>query len=142
MQQLSFVAEVDSVLDNTADDVSGDLSNDSFGDGPATSAGDELGDAANDTPNSVAIAPEPWYGESVMEAPRPTRMLREPRLIPFDELRRLKILSTSPIERIEAHWWGECARRDYFFAVSPDGQCLWIFRDANTEEYYLHGYFD
>lgn len=96
----------------------------------------------NENLGPTAIAPDPRYGEAVARAPRPTRMLREPRVIPFDELSRLNILSISPIERLESRWWEEDARRDYFFAVSPEGQCLWVYRDSRTETYFLHGYFD
>jgi protein ImuB len=130
------------------------------------------------------VQPMPWYGKPVARAPRPTRLLRIPRAISFAELERLKILSSSPIERLESSWWereeessrpgsnlplhtsslptagaGRAATsaasppltsaapalpstRDYYFAVSPDGQCLWIFRDPLTNEYFLHGYFD
>jgi protein ImuB len=96
----------------------------------------------NENIGPTAIAPDPRYGEAVARAPRPTRMLREPRAIPLDELRRLNILSISPIERLESRWWEDDTCRDYFFAVSPEGQCLWIYRDSRSEEYFLHGYFD
>ena len=92
-----------------------------------------------------AVAPQPRYGEAVMAAPRPTRILRVPEPLTIDELQRLKILSNSPIERLESGWWdneGEMMKRDYYFAVSPEGQCLWIYQDLRNEEYFLHGYFD
>lgn len=97
-----------------------------------------------------AIAPTPSYGENVMMAPRPTRLLVRPRPVAIEELQRLKFLSSQPIERLEDGWWkdsrGEAragpSGRDYFFAVSPEGQCLWIFQDHSTGEHFLHGYFD
>lgn len=91
-----------------------------------------------------AVAPRPHYGAHVMRAPRPTRLLPTPRPLSLEELERLKILSRNPIERLESGWWtsGETPKRDYYFAVSPEGQCLWIFQDPSTEEYFLHGYFD
>ena len=49
-------------------------------------------------------------------------------------------------ERIESGWWDEVeankatdVRRDYYVAVSPQGEWLWIFRDARG--WCLHGYF-
>ena len=95
----------------------------------------------------------PGYGSTVMQAPRPTRLLLEPRLLTLDELQKLKILSRNPIERLEGSWWQNKqtsstygplngVQRDYYFAVSPEGQCLWIYQDSPSEDYYLHGYFD
>jgi protein ImuB len=83
------------------------------------------------------------YGASIQQAPRPTRMLRIPRQIGLRELETIKILSTSPIERIESDWWNKSrSSRDYYFALSRDGQCLWIFYDLLNKKYFLHGYFD
>lgn len=112
----------------------------------------------------VAIAPQPRYGESILRAPRPTRLLKNPLPLSIQELQKLKILSSNPIERLESAWWESddaydgggsskeseenCGRRsswqkrDYYFAVSNDRQCLWIYQDLRTEEYFLHGYFD
>lgn len=97
-----------------------------------------------DNDATPAVAPTPHYGAHVMRAPRPTRILSVPQPLSFEELERLKILSRNPIERLESGWWapGGATKRDYYFAVSPEGQCLWIFQDPSTEEYFLHGYFD
>lgn len=55
---------------------------------------------------------------------------------------RLRLLTRA--ERIESGWWdaGEGAgdvRRDYFVAVAPTGQWLWVFRDRRG--WWLHGLF-
>lgn len=43
-------------------------------------------------------------------------------------------------ERIEAGWWsGEDVRRDYYIAETPEGSRWWLYRDANTAQWYLHG---
>jgi len=93
-----------------------------------------------------SIAYTPAYGANVKSAPRPTRLLNEPVPLTIEDLERLKILSSTPIERLENAWWEERTalppRRDYYFAVAPEGQCLWIFQDPLTDEYFLHGYFD
>ncbi len=96
-----------------------------------------------------SIAYEPQYGTSVEAAPRPTRLLNEPQALTIEELATLKILSSTPIERLEHAWWDDdveaqrlSLRRDYYFAVSSEGQCLWIYQDLMTDEYFVHGYFD
>ena len=96
-----------------------------------------------------SVAYEPAYGERVVGAPRPTRLLISPQALTIEELAQLKVLSSTPIERLEHAWWDDdpdaqkfSLRRDYYFAVSREGQCLWIFQDLITDEYYLHGYFD
>ena len=96
-----------------------------------------------------SIAYEPKYGDSVTAAPRPTRLLQRPMPLTIEDLEKLKILSVTPIERLEHAWWDDddensrdSIRRDYYFAVSSEGQCLWIFQDLMTDEYFLHGYFD
>ncbi len=89
-----------------------------------------------------AYAALPAYGVAVAEAPRPTRLLRHSRRLAMQELQRLQILTGHPIERLEDSWGENGDKRDYYFAVSPQGQCLWIYQDLKTQEYYLHGYFD
>lgn len=97
---------------------------------------------SHQTEELPAITPTPVYGRSVMTAPRPTRLLSQPEPLSLFELQRLRILSSNPLERLESHWWESGSRRDYYFAVCPDGRCLWIFQDLQTQEYYLHGFFD
>lgn len=80
-------------------------------------------------------------------ASRPLGLLATPRGlnerhgIPWHD-GRLRLLTRA--ERIESGWWdaGEGAgdvRRDYFVAVAPTGQWLWIFRDRRG--WWLHGLF-
>ncbi len=45
-------------------------------------------------------------------------------------------------ERIESGWWDEQdVGRDYYVAVSSQGQRLWIYRDRKSREWHLHGLF-
>ncbi len=45
-------------------------------------------------------------------------------------------------ERIESGWWqGRWVRRDYFIATDSHGARLWLFRQANERDWYLHGRF-
>lgn len=96
-----------------------------------------------------AISSLPAYGEAIQRAPRPARLLREPRALTIEERQSLRMLSSQPIERIENAWWEEVKdclsgeqRRDYYFAVSRYGECLWIFQDRVSGQYFLHGFFD
>jgi protein ImuB len=105
-----------------------------------------LDDSPNDDDATPSMAYTPAYGAAVKSAPRPTRLLDHPVVLAIEEVERLKILSSTPIERLENAWWEDATplppKRDYYFAVSPEGHCLWIFQDPKTDEYFLHGYFD
>lgn len=58
------------------------------------------------------------------------------------ELERYQFLSHHPIERMEDSWWEDSRGRDYYFALSPKGEFVWLFFDRIEAQYYLHGYFD
>lgn len=78
--------------------------------------------------------------------PRPVWLLHRPqRLIAEEGRPRLQgalDLVAGP-ERIESGWWdGEPVGRDYFVAVNPAGEALWIYREhRNPAAWYLHGVF-
>lgn len=43
-------------------------------------------------------------------------------------------------ERLAAEWWtGMASTRDYFKVQDDSGRWLWVFHDARTERWYLHG---
>jgi protein ImuB len=45
-------------------------------------------------------------------------------------------------ERIEGGWWDQHdINRDYFAAIGASGEKLWIYRDNDTCQWYLHGFF-
>lgn len=96
-----------------------------------------------------ATRPTEWPTDvpAAPTAPRPLGLLPTPRALaerhggPWHD-GRLRLLTRA--ERIESGWWdgGEGAgdlRRDYFVAVSPRGEWLWIFRDG--QGWWLHGMF-
>jgi len=62
------------------------------------------------------------------------------------KVQEIRFISALPSERIESSWWQmqskEIKYRDYYFALSQEGQLLWIFQDRLNSKYYLHGYFD
>jgi protein ImuB len=48
----------------------------------------------------------------------------------------------SEAERIESGWWDEQdLRRDYYTAVGPRGERLWVYRDLDSGAWHLHGVF-
>lgn len=48
----------------------------------------------------------------------------------------------TPPRRIESGWWdGFDVARDYFLALNPAGERLWVFRDRRSGEWFLHGIF-
>ncbi len=48
----------------------------------------------------------------------------------------------SPPRRIESGWWdGFDVARDYFVALSVEGERLWVFRDRRSGGWFLHGFF-
>lgn len=43
-------------------------------------------------------------------------------------------------ERIESGWWaGNDAKRDYYIAQTPEGARWWLYRDAGSSSWFLHG---
>lgn len=86
------------------------------------------------------------YAKGLAQSPRPSLLLEQPQPLSDQDLRRLRLLSTLPNERIESSWWQissqELKYRDYYFALSQQGQLLWVFQDRMSSQYYLHGYFD
>jgi protein ImuB len=45
-------------------------------------------------------------------------------------------------ERIESGWWdGREMRRDYHIVIGAAGEKLWLYRDCQSQEWYLHGIF-
>jgi protein ImuB len=86
------------------------------------------------------------YAKKLNNSPRPSLLLEQPLGLTSHEVHQLKFISSFPSERIESAWWQvsqqEMKNRDYYFALSHQGQLLWVFQDRMTEKYYLHGYFD
>jgi len=46
-------------------------------------------------------------------------------------------------ERIETGWWrGPHLKRDYYRVMTGDGRRGWLFRERDTQKWFLHGWFD
>ncbi|MGZ3772910.1 MAG: hypothetical protein ACXVCY_05310 [Pseudobdellovibrionaceae bacterium] len=86
------------------------------------------------------------YAKGLSASPRPSLLLEKPQLLTVAETQRLRFMSRFPSERIESSWWQistqDFKNRDYYFALSSQGQLLWVFKDRINSQVYLHGYFD
>lgn len=86
------------------------------------------------------------YAKGLSNSPRPSLILNQPQVLNPYEVQKLHFLSSLPSERIESSWWQmssqDLKNRDYFFALSQQGQLLWVFKDHTNSQVYLHGYFD
>jgi protein ImuB len=89
-----------------------------------------------------AIQVKTVHAKALSDSPRPSLLLSEPLSITKTMLSKLKILTRFPTERIQSSWWKKMQERDYFFALSQDGQLMWVYQDCESEKYFLHGYFD
>ncbi|HIP53722.1 MAG TPA: DNA polymerase Y family protein [Chromatiales bacterium] len=82
-----------------------------------------------------------WRGDhSAPRAGRPCWLMAEPQPL---EMRRGGLTFEGERERIEVGWWdGRPVVRDYFVVRTPQGERLWVFREAQDERrWFLHGVF-
>lgn len=83
---------------------------------------------------------------AIATAPRPLWLLDEPIQLALQDGHPAwhgpLTLQQGP-ERIESGWWdGGDIARDYYLAVNPIAEQLWIYRDRRTRyDWYLHGLF-
>jgi protein ImuB len=89
-----------------------------------------------------AISVKSVYAKGLAQAPRPSLLLREPLPLSKIALNHLKILTRVPTERIQTSWWKKLEERDYYFALSREGQLLWVYQDLKSDKFFLQGYFD
>jgi protein ImuB len=70
-------------------------------------------------------------------ADRPLWLLPEPRSL---ESSAIPGIASGP-ERIEAGWWNDGdVQRDYYVVHMSNGPDLWVFKDLQTSNWYLHGF--
>jgi len=81
---------------------------------------------------TAATRQPPW----LLPEPRPLRMAEDGP----DYGGPLQLRSMP--RRIESGWWDGCdIARDYFVALSVEGERLWVFRDRRSGRWFLHGLF-
>ena len=70
--------------------------------------------------------------------PEPQQWRRKWRQTPFSADPRF----TGDPERIESGWWDDREmRRDYHVVIGAGGEKLWLYRDCQSHDWYLHGIF-
>lgn len=92
--------------------------------------------------NNKAIQIKTAHAKSLYNSPRPTLLLKDPLKLTQTMLDKIKVLTKFPTERIHSNWWKKWQERDYYFGLSNEGQLVWVFRDQESQSYFLHGYFD
>jgi protein ImuB len=90
-------------------------------------------------------------------APRLTlQLLPEPRRVVVTTKRRrdhqvpvqyrdkewMTITSAAGPDRVSGGQWAEPYAREYFRCVTDDGMMVWLYRDARSDEWYVHGWWD
>jgi protein ImuB len=88
-----------------------------------------------------------FHGDRLEPSPRarPLWLLRDPLPLLSREARHYyggEVHLLSGPERIESGWWDrQDIGRDYYVAVSSQGQRLWVYRHRERRDWHLHGLF-
>ena len=84
------------------------------------------------------------------------QLFNEPREILVETVRRrdhilpiryrdgkwIQLVNAAGPDRVSGGRWEEPYAREYFRGVTVDGVLVWLYRDARTDLWYLHGYWD
>jgi protein ImuB len=62
--------------------------------------------------------------------------------VQFRDKEWMTILSAAGPDRVSGGQWVESYAREYFRCVTDDGMMVWLYRDARSDEWYLHGWWD
>ena len=97
----------------------------------------------------AATTTDPWLTLQLLPEPMPvtvqTRPLRD-HLAPVryrEGQKWLDLLSVSgPDRRSGSQWEDQPYAREYFRGITHTGVLVWLFRDARTDRWYLHGWWD
>jgi len=53
-----------------------------------------------------------------------------------------KVLSAAGPDRVSGERWGEAFAREYFRCIVDDGGMVWLYHDARSDGWFLHGWWD
>lgn len=69
---------------------------------------------------------------------------RRDHLIPirFRDGQWKQLVSAAGPDRLSGGKWDAAYAREYFRAVTVEGQLVWLFRDGRQDRWYIHGYWD
>ena len=99
--------------------------------------------ALPESQNDTSTTHLPSYSDSL----RPPWLIDPPKLLQADIMRRLRhSLSLRQPERIEANWSaqgnnGSSVLRDYYIVSADHHRYWWVFRERNTDRWFLQGIF-
>lgn len=104
---------------------------------------DHLPELSNDV---ISYQKSAWQvlPEIQQQALRPKWLLTHPQMIELTLtglIWRGKLQLLAGPERIHTHWWDTPTARDYFMAQRHDGMRLWIFKDLQQQQWFVHGIF-
>lgn len=109
-----------------------------------------------DTPRRLKPAAQEFDRENAVPNSRPLRLSPHPvevaatAIVPdgppiafrLNGTQHTVVDSVGP-ERIETGWWrGPHLKRDYYRVTTKKGQRFWLFRQRDTRQWFLHGWFD
>ena len=57
----------------------------------------------------------------------------------LSSMERGPVVSTSRPYVVSGGWWATEVHREYSFAVTRRGDCLWVYYDARRKRWFLHG---
>ncbi len=118
-----------------------------------------VGTGATASPRAVGQVPpaaQEWEHKTVPPGPRPLRLAPHPieivatAIVPdgppiafhYRGAQHPVAESVGP-ERIETGWWrGPHLQRDYYRVTTEEGRRFWLFRQRDTRQWFLHGWFD
>jgi hypothetical protein len=53
-----------------------------------------------------------------------------------------QLVTVAGPDRLSGGQWDESYAREYFRGVTREGVMVWLYRDARTDQWFLHGWWD
>ncbi|HUP89534.1 MAG TPA: hypothetical protein VM100_09295 [Longimicrobiales bacterium] len=93
------------------------------------------------------VTPQPELRLQLLEEPKQVlveTINRRDHVVPirYRDTQWRQLVTTAGPDRISGGKWDAAYAREYFRGVTVEGQLVWLFRDARTDTWYVHGYWD